>query len=526
MEKWGSRLGVILAVAGSAVGVGNFLRFPGQVVANGGGAFMIPYFVALVLLGLPLCWAEWAMGRAGGGFNLHSCPAIMDKLGHSSFWKYFGAIGVFIPIAVLTYYLVIETWCLAYAICYLRACVQPTSLQFSGLPASKQLFATISGIEADGALFQAGISPTFILWLVVLGLNLFFVYHGLTKGIEKFCTFALPLMGVCALIVLVRILTLGTPNPDLPEQSVLNGLGFMWNPRANDNQVHWWSALLNPQVWMSAAGQIFFTLSIGLGVIINYASYLSKKDDIVLSSLTALATNEFFEVCLGGLITVTAAYIFLGSAGAQGGVFGLGFQTLPVVFAHMPAGSFFGLLWFFLLFLAAITSSISMLQPGIAFLEETINIRRKGSITILGLICGLGSLFVLYFSKDLKALDTIDFWGGTTAIYILAMTQVILFGWVYGIKRGQAEAKEGAQLNLPRCFGFVIKYISPLYLIVIFVAWAYQNLPVYLATLLKGGVPFFAVCILVALYLFIVTLINAGQKYWLDRTTGREDDNI
>ena len=154
-------------------------------------------------------------------------------------------------------------------------------------------------------------------------------------------------MAVCAMIVLFRVLTLGTPNPALPDQNVLNALGYMWNPD--------FTKLLNPQAWIAAAGQIFFSLSVGFGVIINYASYLKKKDDVVLSGLTASATNELFEVGFGGMITLTAAYIFLGAhmtaAVATSGTFNLGFQTLPVVFSQMgPIGNFIGATWFFMLF--------------------------------------------------------------------------------------------------------------------------------------------------------------------------------
>src|SRR5690606_7050244 len=125
-------------------------------------------------------------------------------------------------------------------------------------------------------------------------------------------------------------------------------------------------ALLVPSTWLAAAGQVFFSLSVGFGIILNYASYLKRKDDVVLSSLTASSVNEFFEVCLGGLITIPAAFLFLGVALTDPkttGTFGIGFIALPNVFAAMPGGQFFGFLWFFMLFLAAITSSLSMLQP-------------------------------------------------------------------------------------------------------------------------------------------------------------------
>src|SRR5205807_374824 len=172
------------------------------------------------------------------------------------------------------------------------------------------------------------------------------------------------------------------------------------------------------------AGQIFFTLGVGFGIIINYSSYLGRKDDIVLSSLTASAVNEFFEVCLGGLITIPAAFIFLGSLeGRPYGTYDLGFKVLPNVFAQMPAGQMFGFLWFLMLFLAAITSSLAMLQPVIAFFEEGLGLKRHASVGLLALLSALGSAFVVYFSKSQVALDTFDFWGGTMLLLLLALIQ-------------------------------------------------------------------------------------------------------
>ena len=191
-------------------------------------------------------------------------------------------------------------------------------------------------------------------------------------------------------------------------------------------------------------------MSVGFGIIINYASYLKRDKDVVLTGLTASTTNEFFEVCLAGLITIPAAFIFLGAAGTTGGTFGIGFNALPIVFLHMPGGSFFGFLWFFMLFLAAITSSLSMLQPGIAFLEEGLDIDRNKSVTLLGLLTAAGSLFVVYNSKGLAALDTMDFWVGTAMIFVLATLQVILYGWVLGIEKASKKQSEVPSLRFLR----------------------------------------------------------------------------
>ncbi|MCZ6817417.1 MAG: sodium-dependent transporter, partial [Planctomycetota bacterium] len=358
-EQWGSRIGVILAVAGSAVGLGNFLRFPGQAAQNGGGAFMIPYFVSLLVIGIPLGWAEWTMGRYGGIRGFNSAPGVFSVIWRNPISKYFGSFALLIPLVIYMYYVVVEAWCLGYAYYYLTG--ELTSLS-GGAESYSGFFDNFTGADEHGALFADGGQPLLLFLIVTIVVNFCLIYRGVSKGIETFCKFAMPLMVICAICVLIRVLTLGTPDPEQPDRSVLGGLGFMWNPD--------FAALTNPKTWLAAAGQIFFSMSVGFGIIINYSSYMRKNDDVVLSGLTAGSMNEFFEVCLGGLITLPAAFIFLGVAAGTYGTFGLGFNALPNVFAAMPAGRAFGFLFFFMLFLAAITSSLSMLQPVIAFLEE------------------------------------------------------------------------------------------------------------------------------------------------------------
>jgi len=177
------------------------------------------------------------------------------------------------------------------------------------------------------------------------------------------------------------------------------------------------------------------------------------------------------------LITIPAAFVFLGYDVLNNptSTFGLGFITLPNVFNQMAAGQLVGFLFFFLLFLAALTSSLSMLQPAIALLEEGLGLKRKASVTLLGFITAVGAAFVVYFSKDLLALDTIDFWIGTFAIYVLATFQAILFGWVLGVDRGFDELRRGAEIHIPSFVKFIIKYVSPLYLILIFAFWCYRE---------------------------------------------------
>jgi SNF family Na+-dependent transporter len=479
-ESWGGRVGVILAVAGSAVGLGNFLRFPGTAAENGGGAFMIPYFCALLFLGIPIGWAEWTMGRYGGRKGLHSAPAIVGLFTRGPVGRYVGLIGVLIPIAVYFYYILIESWCLAYAWKYLTGGLDPGGEGIAGnVQASQDYFRYITGAEADGALFAGGgLHPALVCFVITCALNTYFVFRGLSKGVEWVCKWAMPAMALLGLLVLARVLTLGTPDPAHPDHNVINGLGFMWNPR--------FEALGDPKTWLAAAGQIFFSLSVGFGVIVNYASYLRRKDDVVLSGLTASATNEFFEVALGGLITITAAVTFLGIAAtsqATGSSFDLGFKTLPVVFAEMPLGNAFGAMWFLMLFLAAITSSLSMLQPAQAFVQETLGVSR-GKATAVVTAWGLaGSALVIYFSAGLVTLDTIDFWVGSVLILVMAALQIVSFGWIFGLERGMEEAHAGAQLRIPGVFRFVIKYVAPLYLLAVLGGFCVKNLPGYVSAL-------------------------------------------
>jgi len=314
----------------------------------------------------------------------------------------------------------------------------------------------------------------------------------------------------------VRVLTLPA-NPEHPDQNVVGGLGFMWSPKALEAGKAWYTSLLDPKTWLAAAGQIFFSISVGFGIIINYASYLKSDDDVALSGLTAASTNEFFEVCLGGLITIPAAFIFLGAvgiAGSLGSSFALGFNTLPVVFEYMPFGNFFGFVWFFMLFLAAITSSLSMLQPAIAFLEEALHIGRRASVTLLGLITAMGSFYVIYFSKGLAALDTMDFWVGTVLIFILATIEIILFAWVFGVERGYEEVNRGGQIRVPAVWKFVVKYVSPLFLLVIFVLFCVYKLPDYARQIAQGGVPLYTLGLIAVLIAFLLILVHLAGKRW------------
>jgi SNF family Na+-dependent transporter len=464
-ERWGTRLGVILAVAGSAVGLGNFLRFPGVAVQNGGGAFMIPYLLSFLLLGIPIGWAEWIMGRRAGRLSgLSSCPGLFGVLTRGGVLRYAGTLGLFIPVVIFMWYVYVESWCLAYAWFTItgKLCLGPTGDYAA-------FFEQFNGSQ-EGEFFS-GIMISYIFFLITFSYNSYIIYRGLSKGIERFCVVAMPLLVLCGIIIVIRVITLGTPDPTKPMQNLANGLGFMWNPR--------WEQLKDPEVWLSACGQIFFSLSVGFGIILTYASYLTKRDDVVSSSLTASATNEFCEVCLGGLMVIPAAFIFLGMSQMEYVVrqtpFSLGFVTMPHIFAQMPAGRLFQGIFYFLLFLAGVTSSLSMLQPAIAFFEEGFNMNRRTSVTVLGLITFLGANAVIW-TPGLTVLATMDGYASDLGIPLLALSELLLFIFVVKIPVGIEEGSYGSSMKIPFWFGFVVTYISPAFLLAILGYWLYNKL--------------------------------------------------
>jgi len=462
-ERWGSKLGVILAVAGSAIGLGNFLRFPVQAVKNGGGAFIVPYLISLFLLGIPLMWIEWTLGRFGGGFGHGTAPGIFHTLCRKNkFIKYFGVIGIFGPVVIFIYYTYIESWLLAYVFF-------PFKSDYSLISTKEQMIAFLQGYQGIVKnQYFSSILPAYFFFLITFFINLIIVYFGIRRGIEIACKIGMPSLFFLALILLIRVLTL--KNPVNPDWTPLNGFGFLWNPD--------FSSLKDAKVWLSASGQIFFTLSVGIGVILTYASYLSKDDDVLLSGLTSASANEFAEVILGGSIIIPAAYVFLGPIGikevANQGAFDLGFITMPLILKSIPFGKIFEILWFLLLFIAGLTSSISLIQPSITFLEDEFNLSKKKSVLIFGIISFLlSNLSILFLSKGV--VDELDFWGGTFSLVLFGTIETILFAWVFGMDKAWEEMHSGSDIRLPRIYKFIIKYITPLFLITILISWTIQH---------------------------------------------------
>lgn len=462
-ESWGSRVGLILAMAGNAVGLGNFLRFPVQAVQNGGGAFIIPYLVCFVLMGIPLLWMEWGIGRFGGAKGHHSTPFILDSMNKKRVWKYIGVFGIFTNIAVASYYCYIESWTLSYVYHSIIG-------SFHGLTQGGvadffldylKLGESTTGIPYEAVLF----------FIAVLLLNTWILSKGL-DGVEKVAKIGVPLLLLFGAFLAVKGLLLGDSGASLehPDANAWDGFNFLWTPQ--------FDSLSNPKVWLAAAGQIFFTLSVGMGTVHCYASYLKMKDDVALNAVSAGFTNEFVEVVLGSMIVVPIAAGYLGIDWVRENAgFGMAFQTMPFLFDKWGPylSTFAGVFWFGLLFFAGITSSLAMGTPWVGFLEDEFKVSRKKAAWSFGaiiLVFGLPTVFGNTFVSGVlnqTIFDQYDYWGGTVSLVVFALIEAILFSWIFGIDKGWKEINRGADIKIPHVFKFVMKYITPALLLFVFV---------------------------------------------------------
>ncbi|MFN8318555.1 MAG: sodium-dependent transporter [Saprospiraceae bacterium] len=446
-ENWGSRIGLILAMAGNAVGLGNFLRFPAQAIQNGGGAFIIPYLVCFLLMGIPLLYIEWSMGRFGGKFGQHSTPFILDAMGNKqTVWKYFGVFGIFTNIAVAAYYCYLESWTLSWAYHSILG-------DFNGMdqPGVQAFFNNYIGL---------GSAEPIIFWIFCLLLNTYILSRGLSGGVEIAAKVGMPLLILFGVFLAYKGYTTTAGVAGAINDGTV-GLNFLWTPDLN--------SIWSPKVWLAAAGQIFFTLSVGMGTIHCYASYMKENEDVALNSMSAGWMNEFVEVVLGGAIVIPIAVGYLGiDRVKEMGSFAMGFITLPYLFSQW--GDFLsrlsGFMWFILLFFAGITSSLAMGTPMMGFLKDNFKWGHNKSAWAFGacvLILGIPTVM------SQNAFNEYDYWAGTVSLVVFALAEVVLFAWIFGMTKGWEEITRGADITVPTIFKPIIQYITPAFLLAVFI---------------------------------------------------------
>lgn len=456
-ESWGTRVGLILAMAGNAVGLGNFLRFPMQAIQNGGGAFIIPYLVCFLLMGIPLLFVEWSVGRYGGQFGHHTTPFAFYKMTKKQLWTYIGVFGIFSNVAIASYYCYIESWTLSYVF--------------------HSIFGTFKGMNQHevsdffSSYLDVGYSTTgipyeaVVFFVLCLALNIWILSRGLSGGVEVAAKIMMPLLIIFGIFLAIKGITLTAGR----EGAILDGtvgLNFLWTPH--------YDSLTNPKVWLAAAGQIFFTLSLGQGSIQCFASYVKKKDDIVLNSMSAGWMNEFVEVVLGSAILIPIAIGYFGLEKVldltQLGGLGLGFRVMPFLFAQWGdiISIIAGVAFFGLLFFAGITSSLAMGTPVMSFLMDEFSWRRRPAAVAFGVVVLiLGLPTVLFFQYGV--FDEYDYWAGTVSLVVFALFEIILFSWIFGIKKGWAELTHGADIRIPIIYKYIIKWVTPFMLLAVFI---------------------------------------------------------
>lgn len=439
-ENFGSRFGALVAMAGSAVGLGNLWRFPYLVGENGGAAFIILYIVFVFALCLPIFISEFMLGRR----SQKNAYAAFRDLSGGTWWRWIGMLTVIVPLVVLSYYSVIGGWSVEYLF--------------------KAFTFTFTNRNTDmgaGAMFADFVSSPLlplICHTLFLAATAVIVAAGIKDGIEKFSKVMMPVLFVIVIVIAIYSITL--PGADA-------GLDYLFRPDFSKIDGH---------ACASALGQAFFSLSLGFGTIMTYASYVSKKENILFES-TATAVSDLLFALIAGIAIMPAVFAFGISPNSGPGLI---FETLPCVFSRMPAGGIVAILFFLALFVAAITSSISMLEVGVAYLVEEKKLSRTVSCIILFVICwSLGAICSLSFGPlaDVKLFgQTIfDFFDNLSSNILMtlgSLMTVLFVGWRLKKTDIYDEFTNGGDISLNvRLFGilwFLIRYIAPAAILVIF----------------------------------------------------------
>lgn len=440
-DSFGSRFGALVAMAGSAVGLGNLWRFPYLVGENGGAAFIIIYILLSFLICLPIFISEFVIGRRS---QKNAYAAFRDLSGGSA-WRWVGLFTIIVPLVVLSYYSVIGGWSVEYLL---------KSVTFAFESASQSAMST---------MFSDFVSSTWGPLLVHTGFLLvttLIVVVGIKDGIEKFSKVMMPLLFFIVLAIAIYSMTL---------PGARAGLDYLFNPDFSK---------ITGKACAAALGQAFFSLSLGFGTIMTYASYVDKKENILFQS-TATAVSDLMFALIAGMAIMPAVFAF--GLNPQSGP-GLVFETLPFVFGQMPAGGFVAILFFLALLVAALTSSISMLEVAVAYLVEEKGFSRVWACVVLFVVCWVvGAVCSLSFGplSDVKIdggniFDFFDNLSSNILMTLGSLLTVLFVGWRLKKTDVYDEFTNGGTLSRnAKLFGvlwFLIRYICPLAIISIFVS--------------------------------------------------------
>lgn len=440
-DSFGSRFGALVAMAGSAVGLGNLWRFPYLVGENGGAAFIVVYVVLVFLICLPIFISEFIVGRRS---QKNAFAAFRDLSGGSA-WRWVGLFTIIVPMIVLSYYCVIGGWSIEYLL---------KSLTFSFSGESQGTLNTMFTKFVTSTLGPLAAHTGFLLATTLI------VVVGIKDGIEKFSKVMMPLLFVIVLAIAVYSLT-------LPGSKT--GVEYLFYPD--------FSKLTGKSV-ASALGQAFFSLSLGFGTIMTYASYVSKKENVMFQSVATAVFDLMFALIAG---TAIMPAVFAFGIDPQAGP-GLVFETLPFVFGQMPAGGLIAILFFVALLVAALTSSISMLEVAVAYLVEEKKFSRMGACACLFVLCWvIGTICSLSFGPlshiqigGGNIFDFLDSLSSNVLMTLGSLFTVIFVGWRLKKTDVYDEFTNGGTLSRnAKIFGvlwFLIRYIAPLAIICIFIS--------------------------------------------------------
>lgn len=438
-DKFGSKFGIIAAAAGSAIGLGNIWRFPYVAGENGGAAFILVYLLIVFLIGLPVLMSEFALGRntqrnVFGAFKI---------LAPKTKWYIIGVLGIITSFIILSFYNVVAAWTLSFL-------QESITNSFSGL-------STLEISDNFNSMIFSGWIP--IIWIAIFIIcTLAIVIVGIQKGIEKYNKILMPLLFVILIVLCINSFTL----PGFKEAT-----NFLFKPDFSK---------LNASVILSALGQAFFSLSLGMGTMMTYGSYMSKKDNM-LSTASSVALADIAIAILAGIAIFPAVFSF-GIEPNSGP--DLVFKTLPNVFAQMPGGYFISILFFVLLVVAAITSAVSIFEVIIAFCTEELKISRKKATIFVALAVFLtSSLCAISQMPDsplmIAGYNLFDLCDKGTSLYLLplgGLLIVIYTAWIFKDASLKDELSSSGKYKIVyyKYFRFIIKYVAPIMIILVFLS--------------------------------------------------------